>query len=749
VVSPSRSSRAELAKIQFNSPTGIVPASPVANDRLQLTLQGAGRADNTQEISAYYPTGDNSGYTVARLNVVTYEKLPKHLVIVPLAGTTGVPTGPEIREVLNKIYGQAVAEWSVEVAPAFDAGNWDGNGNGKVEMGNSGLLSNYTAEMRAINRAFKNNTPAYGEDTYYLFLVNQSENAATLGYMPRAKQFGYVFTQAVMRTGQNVPQVIAHELGHGAFHLKHTFEETSVAKGSSTNVMDYPSGTTLNKYQWDLVHDPVRVVGLLEDDEEGAMKIDWTLLDKKYTLLLNHVYDKNHLGSLTYMDKILTARSSNNVEKTMELDYEDDEEQEWVKQWKLRTSTSDEILEKIIGKIQSTQKGVKIPKTTLYEKGIYIGTYNYEETEYPIAIYSEKAVISNLVKVQVNEVEELDEAENKRQLKCEETLIKYMILAFYESGETAPSLIMQIEKFDFSKLENTKEKWLSFLNILNTPAEPIAEANPSAEKQDSSPNSKASFPVTGEQLKLIFPPTSQERLNAVAAVINKYSNDFEITTPLRMAHFLGQIGAETGGLKKLNEDDCYREKGIKTTFGKKKYCDLFEGYEATTQTECPNKKLPGCEPELEDPFELDKLTVKKKYICSSSLFDYVYACRMDNGAPSTKDGSTYKGKGFIHLTGKDQYTAISVEWNKLYPNDKKEFHKNDINLLVEDLDVAMKASLIYWKTKKFNKIADNGIDEDNIDKIGKKVNGSGSNLPNGYKERRSYAKLAYTVISPK
>lgn len=73
----------------------------------------------------------------------------------------------------------------------------------------------------------------------------------------------------------------------------------------------------------------------------------------------------------------------------------------------------------------------------------------------------------------------------------------------------------------------------------------------------------ASFPITGDQLKEIFPTTKQDRCDEVAELINKYSDKFEINTPLRMAHFLGQIGWESTQLKamgeKSGEGTCYKK----------------------------------------------------------------------------------------------------------------------------------------------------------------------------------------------
>jgi predicted chitinase len=118
---------------------------------------------------------------------------------------------------------------------------------------------------------------------------------------------------------------------------------------------------------------------------------------------------------------------------------------------------------------------------------------------------------------------------------------------------------------------------------------------------------------------------------------------------------------------------------------------------------------------------------------------------MGNGAKSTKDGSTYLGKGFIHLTGKGAYKEISDEWNKLYPGDPKEFHGKDINLLETDVDVAMKASMIYWKIKGLNGKADEGMSSNSITSVGATINGT--DPPNGQKLREKYTTDIYKQLN--
>jgi len=204
----------------------------------------------------------------------------------------------------------------------------------------------------------------------------------------------------------------------------------------------------------------------LKEEEEAAIGGSWTILDNKHTLLFNHVYENNREGNLKYLDKIAQALTQNPQEGSIDLDYAETKEREWITQWKLRTASSDQILERIIKKIQKATGGNKIEKLNLKSKGIYIGKYKIDDVEYPIAIYSEKDVIDNLTKVEVTEVSELEKEENKKRIRAEETFIKYMVIAFYEDNNPEPVLMMQIEKFDISRLQNTKEKWLEFLGIV-------------------------------------------------------------------------------------------------------------------------------------------------------------------------------------------------------------------------------------------------------------------------------------------
>lgn len=99
---------------------------------------------------------------------------------------------------------------------------------------------------------------------------------------------------------------------------------------------------------------------------------------------------------------------------------------------------------------------------------------------------------------------------------------------------------------------------------------------------------------------------------------------FEINTPLRLAHFLAQCAHESGGFKITSENLNYSAEGLKKTFPKYFPETLSESYAR-----------------------------KPEKIASR-----VYGGRMGNGDESTKEGYKFRGRGYIQLTGKNNYIAF-------------------------------------------------------------------------------------------
>jgi putative chitinase len=167
--------------------------------------------------------------------------------------------------------------------------------------------------------------------------------------------------------------------------------------------------------------------------------------------------------------------------------------------------------------------------------------------------------------------------------------------------------------------------------------------------------------------------------DSVIAQIPAVQEKFEINTPLRLAHFLAQTGHESGGFKAVTENLNYGAKGLSTVF--KKYFT----------------------PESAKDFERKP----------EKIANVVYANRMGNGPQASGEGWKFRGRGYIQLTGKDNYTAFdkSVE--------------DDI-LATPDL-VATKYPLLsaawFFHKNGLHKIADEGATDAVVTKVTKRVNG--------------------------
>jgi len=97
------------------------------------------------------------------------------------------------------------------------------------------------------------------------------------------------------------------------------------------------------------------------------------------------------------------------------------------------------------------------------------------------------------------------------------------------------------------------------------------------------------------------------------------------------------------------------------------------------------------------------------------IANFVYANQNGNGGVTSGDGWKYRGRGFIQLTGKENYQHLS--------NDTKiDFIKNP-DLLLEEPN-AILAALWFWNKKSINKYAD----KDDLKGVTKIINGGYNGL---------------------
>lgn len=176
---------------------------------------------------------------------------------------------------------------------------------------------------------------------------------------------------------------------------------------------------------------------------------------------------------------------------------------------------------------------------------------------------------------------------------------------------------------------------------------------------------------------------SDEALNAFVASFNQWFEVFKINTPLRIAAYLSQVLHESAFLTAKTENLNYSADGLLKTWPKR-----FDRTKAEAYARQPEK-----------------------------IANYVYANRMGNGDEASGDGWRYRGRGFIQLTGKENYAAFSK-----YDLCTEPVLKNPDKVAAYPIDQI--AAMWYWENKKINEPADIG----NMEEVTKRINGGTNGL---------------------
>ena len=141
-------------------------------------------------------------------------------------------------------------------------------------------------------------------------------------------------------------------------------------------------------------------------------------------------------------------------------------------------------------------------------------------------------------------------------------------------------------------------------------------------------------------------------------------DDYDINTPLRVAHFIAQCAHESGNFVFIKENLNYKAASLQKIFAK-----YFPTAELAQQY--------AGKPE--------------------QIANRIYASRMGNGPEASGEGWLYHGRGLIQLTGKDNYTffagslGISVE---------------DAAAYMETFEGAAQSACWFWEQNNLNRFAD-------------------------------------------
>lgn len=175
---------------------------------------------------------------------------------------------------------------------------------------------------------------------------------------------------------------------------------------------------------------------------------------------------------------------------------------------------------------------------------------------------------------------------------------------------------------------------------------------------------------------------------------------FNITNVLRLAHFISQTAHESGGFVFTRENLNYSATALRRVFPK-----YFPGDLSVKYARQPEK-----------------------------IANRVYASRMGNGDESSGDGYKFRGRGFLQITGKDNYTKFDK-----FVDDK----------IVENPDlIATKYPLMsgafFFNNNGLWTICDQGSSDEVVTKLSKRVNGGTIGLDDRLKRFKEIYKILTT-----
>ena len=180
--------------------------------------------------------------------------------------------------------------------------------------------------------------------------------------------------------------------------------------------------------------------------------------------------------------------------------------------------------------------------------------------------------------------------------------------------------------------------------------------------------------------------------------IPEVASKFGINTPLRVAHFLAQCGHESGGFRLTQENLNYSAKGLMGIFKKYFPTEAIANAYARNPQKIANK---------------------------------VYSNRMGNGSEASGEGYKFRGRGYIQLTGKENYTAFGKSIGVDIPSNPDSVAST----------YALASAAWFFSKNGLHKIADEGASDIVVTKITKRVNGGTIGLADRIKHFKEYYHL--------
>lgn len=193
--------------------------------------------------------------------------------------------------------------------------------------------------------------------------------------------------------------------------------------------------------------------------------------------------------------------------------------------------------------------------------------------------------------------------------------------------------------------------------------------------------------ITQSQLKQMIPrnPYVKEWHEALAMPQEELGGsslleEYEISTPKRIAAFIAQCAHESGGFMVLKENLNYKWPTLRKLFSKYFKTDEM----AQEYANKPNRQ--------------------------EAIANLIYANRMGNGDERSGDGFRYCGRGLIQLTGRSNYQSFA---------DSLQMKVEDVPAYLMTFEGAAQSACWFWETNNLNKFAD----VNNIEGMTRRING--------------------------
>jgi len=231
------------------------------------------------------------------------------------------------------------------------------------------------------------------------------------------------------------------------------------------------------------------------------------------------------------------------------------------------------------------------------------------------------------------------------------------------------------------------------------------------EPQDDTGAEENENNITVEQLQSIFPDASQDALEEMRDAFNEHYEEYGLNTPERRAHFFAQVREEVGPTGEPQAENLnYSADALRNTFSAYSTNNLADVHGRSDQ----------------NAFTADQ----------EAIANHAYANRNGNGGAETGDGWAYRGRGYIQLTGRDNYQTANDEIQERSPDSGIDIlNEPDAMLTAEG---AMVSAMAYWTENDLNAFADQGVGSNDVDAVTRVIN-SGTD---SYADRREHFGVA-------